>query len=103
MWAVKALILTLKVGVYGLAVAGGASVYAVVMLMTGQWGPEEILTGVAYLERAQTWIAGVSGTGVVATFARYGFPVLGQFLSDRSAAREENLAARVAEMLRTPR
>lgn len=103
MWAVKAVVLTLKVGVCVLAVAGGASVYAVTMLMSGHWGPEQILTGVMYLEQAQAWVAGVSGTGIAAAFARYGFPVLGQILSDRRAASEASLAEKVAAILRSPR
>ncbi len=99
MWACKALFVTLK-GVVGvLAAVGGASVYAVTMLVMGHWGPEQIMKGVAIVEHAQAWIAGLSGGGILAAFVRYGAPVLSQFMSDRSAARQQSLAQQVAEIL----
>ncbi len=105
MWFKSALWTTVRGGLVALAAVGAAATYAVVMLVSGKWGPDEVMAIVEHVDHAKAWLAGMSGGGVLAAMARHGLPVLSGYMAERRAANTVLLAEQVASMIakRNPR
>lgn len=103
MWLFQAL----RSGLYTLAVSlmvvGSGAVFALSMLVSGHWGAEEIMTGVAWLSEAKAIVANVSGGYIVTLLARYGLPHAATLWAERQRAHKISLAEEIAEMITRPR
>lgn len=94
MWLTNALKVLVYSAVVSFAVFGLASSMTVVGLATGHVTTDHVMSFVTQVQNLGAAIAGLSGSGIVGIFARYGIPAFLAFRrEERDRAREELIAA----------